>query len=131
MPVFEYRGLSPQGKNVKGSIDTDSIRTARAKLKKDGVFVIDLKNKRETKKKKSGSAANARVSVQDLANMTRLLATLLKANVPMVDALTAVSEQLENPILADIIAEIPDEDILMSCEDNAKKLQFSNIKLPK
>jgi branched-chain amino acid transport system substrate-binding protein len=33
--------------------------------------------------------------------------------------------------IADIIAEIPGEDILMSCEDNAKKLPFSNIKLPK
>jgi branched-chain amino acid transport system substrate-binding protein len=33
--------------------------------------------------------------------------------------------------IADIIAEIPGEDILMSCEDNAKKLPFSKIKLPK
>jgi len=33
--------------------------------------------------------------------------------------------------LADIMAEIPGESILMSCEDNAKKLPFVNIKLPK
>jgi len=33
--------------------------------------------------------------------------------------------------IADIIAEIPGETILMSCEDNAKKLPFSSIKLPK
>jgi branched-chain amino acid transport system substrate-binding protein len=33
--------------------------------------------------------------------------------------------------IADIIAEIPGEDILMSCEDNSKKLPFSKIKLPK
>jgi hypothetical protein len=33
--------------------------------------------------------------------------------------------------IADIIAEIPGEDILMSCEDNAQKLPFSKIKLPK
>ncbi|MBI4963145.1 MAG: ABC transporter substrate-binding protein [Desulfomonile tiedjei] len=33
--------------------------------------------------------------------------------------------------IADIIAEIPGKDIIMSCEDNAKKLPFSNIKLPK
>jgi general secretion pathway protein F len=106
MPVFEYKGLTPQGKNVKGTIDSENLRTARARLKKDGVFVIDLKNKKETKKRKAGSQANAVVSVQDLANMTRLLATLLKANVPMVDALQAVSEQLENPLLAEVIADI-------------------------
>jgi branched-chain amino acid transport system substrate-binding protein len=33
--------------------------------------------------------------------------------------------------VADIVAEIPGESILMSCEDNAKKLPFANVKLPK
>ena len=33
--------------------------------------------------------------------------------------------------LADIIAEIPGDSIIMSCEDNAKKLPFINIKLPR
>ena len=106
MPVFEYKGLTKQGKNVKGTLDSENLRTARSRLKKDGIFVIDLKNKKETKKRKAGSQANASVGVQDLANMTRLLSTLLKANVPMVDSLTAVSEQLENPVLAEVMADI-------------------------
>jgi branched-chain amino acid transport system substrate-binding protein len=33
--------------------------------------------------------------------------------------------------VADIVAEIPAESIIMSCENNAKKLPFSNVKLPK
>ncbi len=33
--------------------------------------------------------------------------------------------------IADMIAEIPGEEIIMSCEDNAKKLPFANIKLPR
>ncbi len=33
--------------------------------------------------------------------------------------------------LADIVAEIPGDSIIMSCEDNAKKMPFANIKLPK
>jgi branched-chain amino acid transport system substrate-binding protein len=33
--------------------------------------------------------------------------------------------------IADIVAEIPGADIIMSCEDNAKKLPFVNIKLPR
>ena len=32
--------------------------------------------------------------------------------------------------LADLVAEIPGESIIMSCEDNAKKLPFINVKLP-
>jgi len=37
--------------------------------------------------------------------MTRQLAVLVKANIPLVDALTAVSEQVENPVLAEAIAD--------------------------
>jgi branched-chain amino acid transport system substrate-binding protein len=33
--------------------------------------------------------------------------------------------------LADIVVEIPGDSIIMSCEDNAKKMPFANIKLPK
>jgi hypothetical protein len=33
--------------------------------------------------------------------------------------------------IADIVAEIPGDSIIMSCEDNAKKLPFINVKLPK
>ena len=37
--------------------------------------------------------------------MTRQLATLLKANVPLVDSLTAVSEQVENTTLSEILSD--------------------------
>ena len=33
--------------------------------------------------------------------------------------------------IADIVSEVPGESIIMSCEDNAKKLPFSKIQLPK
>ena len=48
MPIFEYRGLSKKGDNVKGIIDADNVRNAKIKLKKDGVFVTDIKDKKKT-----------------------------------------------------------------------------------
>lgn len=108
MPIFEYKGLSRAGKNVKGNIDADNIRTARARLKKDGIFVTDISDK-----KKQGSDKNKRKNVQgksvpvdDLSMMTRQLATLIKANIPLVDALAAVSEQVENPVLQEAVADV-------------------------
>jgi general secretion pathway protein F len=109
MPVFEYKGLTRDGRNAKGIIDTDSIRAARVKLKKDGIFVTDIKDKKREivgSKKKSGIGNQKKVPVKDLALMTRQLATLLKANIPLVDTLSAVSEQVENPTLAECISEI-------------------------
>jgi general secretion pathway protein F len=108
MPIFEYRGLTKAGKNVKGNIDAENLRAARAKLKKDNIFVVDIRDKKKasessTKKKRGGKTGA--VNVADLALMTRQLATLIKANIPLVDALTAVSEQVENPSLQVAIAD--------------------------
>ena len=42
MPIFEYRGLNKHGSSVRGTVDTDNIRTAKTRLKKDGIFVTDI-----------------------------------------------------------------------------------------
>lgn len=108
MPIFEYRGLTRDGKNTKGTMDADNLRSARLKLKKDGIFVIDIRDKKKASgasaKKKRGSNSGT-VSVRDLSLMTRQLATLIKANIPLVDALTAISEQVENTVLQEAVAD--------------------------
>ncbi|MAV91181.1 MAG: type II secretion system protein GspF [Bdellovibrionaceae bacterium] len=108
MPVFEYKGLNKQGRNTKGVVDADSLRAAKTKLKRDGVFVTDIKDKTKSAKKAKGTGAvqTGRVSIDDLSMMTRQLATLIKANIPLVDSLAAVSEQVENETLATIMAEM-------------------------
>lgn len=97
MPIFEYKGINRKGQSVKGQTDAENVRAARIKLKSEGIYVSELKDK--TKKKTRGTttnASNAKVGVQDLSQTTRQLATLLKASIPLVDALGAVSEQSEN-----------------------------------
>ena len=109
MPVFEYKGLSRDGKNLKGIIDSDNLRTARLKLKKDNIFVTEIKDKKrgtDAASKKSRGKSKKSVPIKDLALMTRQLATLLKANIPLVDTLGAVSEQVENPTLSEALSEI-------------------------
>lgn len=105
MPIFEYKGLTKDGKTVKGNLDSENLRTARLKLKKDGVFVVDIKDRKKTTAKKSSSKPTGSVNVKELSLMTRQLATLIKANIPLVDALTAISEQVENKVLAEAIAD--------------------------
>ncbi len=107
MPIFEYKGLTKDGKNTRGVVDSENIRAARMKLKKDGIYVVELKDKKKkdtsADKKKSGSGKS--VNVRDLSLMTRQLATLIKANIPLVDALTAIAEQVENPTLQEAISD--------------------------
>ena len=106
MPIFEYKGLTKDGKNTKGIIDSENLRAARQKLKKDGIFVVSIEDRKKSSNKKSSSKVKTgSVPVKDLSLMTRQLATLIKANIPLVDALTAVSEQVENHILSEAIAD--------------------------
>lgn len=107
MPIYEYRGLTKQGKDTRGVVDAENLRAARIKLKKDGIFVVGIQDKKKAaNKKKSGFAIKtSSVPVKDLSLMTRQLATLIKANIPLVDALTAISEQVENPVLAEATAD--------------------------
>jgi general secretion pathway protein F len=108
MPLFEYRGLNATGRNIKGTLDAENLRAARARLKKDGIYVVDLKDKTKVVKKDRGTSVNLRggVSVQELSMMTRQLATLLKANVPLVESLSAVAEQVENQTLSEAISDV-------------------------
>lgn len=107
MPIFEYKGINRQGRSVKGQTDAENVRAARLKLKRDGIFVSDIKDK--TRKKTRGAsvgASNSKVGIQDLSQTTRQLATLLKAAIPLVDAIGAVSEQTENQKLKLAFADI-------------------------
>lgn len=108
MPVFEYRGLNSNGKDVKGTIDAENSKSARIKLKKDGIFVVDLKDKtKQVKKGKTQRSVTSKgVGVTELSMMTRQLATLIKANIPLVDALGAVADQVENEDLANVVTDL-------------------------
>lgn len=110
MPIFEYRGIDTAGKDVRGIIDADSARLARTKLKKSGVFPTEvhetMAERRGGKPDLSLAHLTKRVRIQDVAVMTRQLATLIGAGLPMVPALTSLSNQIENPNLKKIVGQI-------------------------
>ncbi|HVK62300.1 MAG TPA: type II secretion system inner membrane protein GspF [Bdellovibrionales bacterium] len=107
MPIFEYKGISRTGKTVRSTVDADNIRNARARLKKDGIFIEEIRDKSKAKQaSRRKTASGGSVSVEDRAMMTRQLATLLKANIPLVEALSAVTDQVELPILKEAISDI-------------------------
>ena len=97
MPLFEYRGLSRQGKNLKGVIDAENLRSARSRLKKDHIFVVDIRDRKkaDTNRKKKTSNRGG-VNVKDLALMTRQLATLIKALPITVRAARPIDEAISS-----------------------------------
>ncbi|HPQ81230.1 MAG TPA: type II secretion system inner membrane protein GspF [bacterium] len=111
MPIFEYAGIDSKGKRTAGSVDADNERAARAKLRKMGVFPTTIGVEGKGGGGRGGLSMQVdigkflqRVKVQDVAIMTRQLATLIGANIPLVDALAALVDQIENPKLRKIVA---------------------------
>lgn len=110
MPVFEYVALNNAGKRVKGTLEADSIRTARQRLRTQNVFPTDIKESAEASREKSQDVKRLlrgdRVTLKDLTLATRLLATLSNAGLPLVAALLALAEQLAHPGLKRIVVDI-------------------------
>ncbi|MFL5377229.1 MAG: type II secretion system inner membrane protein GspF [Myxococcales bacterium] len=128
MPVFEYSGLTEAGKNVRGVKDAENRKVLRSLLRKDGIFLTDVRAAEGAAIAASSSSSSrpvtgkielsgqglsrevdlrqvfgSRVSGQDLAIATRQLATLIGAGITLVDALTALVDQIEQPRLKRII----------------------------
>jgi general secretion pathway protein F len=99
MPLYEYKALNKKGKRVKGTVDADSSKAARAMLKKQGIFVTEVQNKTQKKAKAGKSGSKAKVSIDDLSLATRQMAVLVKANIPLVDCLGISAEQTESDAL--------------------------------
>jgi general secretion pathway protein F len=111
MPVFEYTGLTEAGKNVRGIRDAESSKVLRQVLRKDGVYLTEARAAEAgamAGEQKTGLAREVDVgamlgftgvSSQDLAIATRQLATLIAAGIPLVEALTALADQVEQPRL--------------------------------
>lgn len=113
MPVYQYKGVDASGKNVNGMVDAENDKAGRLKLRKSGIFTTTIylegsKGGLSLKGGKSFSFLN-KVKTAELAHMTRQLATLLGANIPLVDALSALQEQLENPVLKKAISQIKEK----------------------
>lgn len=115
MPVFEYTGINQQRKKASGIIEAESDKAARMKLRKMGVFPQVLTLEGGAKKKFSlntnvdFSKWGNRIKVQDIASMTRQMATLVNAGIPLVDSLTALVEQVENPKLRKVLTQIKEK----------------------
>jgi general secretion pathway protein F len=110
MPVYEYKGVSSSGKNVSGVLDGENLKGVRARLKKDGVVVLDI---HETASRRAGRAreisiGRGRVRTGDLANSTRQLATLLSAGLPLMEALNVLTEQEEQQALKRALSSVRD-----------------------
>ena len=102
MPLYSYKGQNTKtGKPAKGSIEADSPRDAKIKLKKLFIIVLDVKEDDTAQGATNNSSFFAKLNrkppkPEDIALATKQFAILLRAAVDINEALRAISDQVEN-----------------------------------
>ncbi|WP_370260608.1 type II secretion system inner membrane protein GspF [Limnobacter sp.] len=110
MAVFRYEALSAQGKTTKGSMEADSARAARNQLRMQGMTPIAVEEvSRQAKQGKRRSAFERELSHREVVLFTRQLASLLQARLALAQALAALVEQAEKPLIRERINSIRSE----------------------
>jgi general secretion pathway protein F len=104
MPIYSYRGIDKFGKDVKGSINVDSENAAKARVRQMGIMLVGLALQKSGVEIKG--ASSGKVRIEDLAIMTRQLSTLIKAKIQIVEALSALIDQVDNANLRIVLSEI-------------------------
>jgi type II secretory pathway component PulF len=99
MALYAYQAFSKDGKKVKGFIDASSISSAKEQLVRQSLYPISVNLAQ------SGTTGGffsrlftRKVSTKDKILFTRQLSTLLKAGVPLLQALELLTEQLEGQL---------------------------------
>src|SRR5215472_4478632 len=118
MPVYQYKGYRTDGGAAAGIVDAESPKVARLKLRKVGVFPTDMVEQGQAKVGSAGkttavsgtvSGRSPLLTTTDVALMTRQLATLLVAGLPLVDALGVLVDQADKKVIKSLMADVREQ----------------------
>lgn len=111
MPIYEYKGLNKAGKAVKGIEDAESLNALRQLLQGRGIFVTEVFEGKGARASTDNRDIDfkrmfERVGLRDIAVLTRQLATLSRAGIPLVESLTALTDQADKEELKRVLSDI-------------------------
>lgn len=103
MGAFEYQALDEQGRTRKGVLEGDTARQIRQNLREQGLtpLAVEEVTLRETRQGKTRFARSIRAV--DLALITRQMATLVRAGLPIEEVLHTVARQSEKTRLRNML----------------------------
>jgi len=107
MGAFEYTALDTAGRSRKGVIEGDTPRHVRSLLRERQLLPVTIEaiaaESTQNPQKRRSLTLRRGISAADLSLMTRQLSTLVRAGLPLEEALLAVSEQTERPRVQSIV----------------------------
>lgn len=104
MPAYNYKALDTAGKLKKGVMQGDSSRQVRQELRAQSLLPIEVEAVQTTANDKK--RPQKRLSAYDLALVTRQLAVLLAAAIPLEEALSSVAKQSPKPHVKSVMMSV-------------------------
>lgn len=108
MPAFKYLAKDKDGKNVSGSSEAVDMRALVESLRKRELTIVHIEEGKEKTKKTAGGGGREKVKLDDLVIFSRQLATMVDAGIPLVGALDALQDQMENKGFKTVVKRIRD-----------------------
>jgi general secretion pathway protein F len=102
--AFEYTALDTAGREQKGVVEGDTVKHVRQLLREKQLLPVTVGEVKHGEEKRQRTFGLRRgISASDLSLLTRQLATLVKAGLPLEESLLAVSQQSEKPRVQSIL----------------------------
>jgi len=98
---YVWEGKDRRGNKSKGEMTGSNLALVKAQLRKQGIIPDKVK-----KKPKPLFGGSKKITPFDIAMLTRQLATMMKAGVPLVQSFDIVADGLENKGLQDLVISI-------------------------
>lgn len=98
MNAYEYTAITQDGKQKKGTLQAADIKSVRKMLRDQDLIPTNIAPSTQHGRGFLGFFNRKKISHQTLTLMTRQLATLLDANLPLAECLKGVAEQSESDV---------------------------------
>ncbi|MGN6667933.1 MAG: type II secretion system inner membrane protein GspF [Trinickia sp.] len=108
MPAFRFEAIDTGGRPQKGVLDADTARSARAQLRTQGLtpLVVEPAGSAARGERSRRLAIGRKLSTREQAILTRQLASLLTAGLPLDEALAVLTDQAERDYIRELVAAI-------------------------
>ncbi|OGR83706.1 MAG: hypothetical protein A2901_07225 [Elusimicrobia bacterium RIFCSPLOWO2_01_FULL_54_10] len=130
MPKFAYKGKSTSGITADGFVMAPDLNAAKALLRTQKVNFTEIIEKGENPLDKIKTVFEPGITSKDLVLFSRQLSTLVGAGVPLVQGLTILGDQIENPTFKKVVVGLRmDIEAGMGIADTMKKYPkaFDNL----
>ncbi|OUL59010.1 type II secretion system F family protein [Pseudoalteromonas ulvae] len=106
LDTYTWVGVNSRGKKLEGEMNGASIALVKAQLRKQSIIPSKVKKK---SKPLLGISSDPKINAKDICVLTRQIATMLMAGVPLIQAIDMIASGSEKKNLQRLITKIADE----------------------